>query len=81
MVSKTGCIVDMITKFAVQTKDGDRLASREAFMMMHPAREPDNELQPGDLIELEEGIFVLNDDLNPMTMATKEQIRQANERR
>lgn len=69
----------MITKFVIQTPNGERLASREAFMMMHPALEPDCELQEGDVIELEEGFFVLNDDLNPMELATEEQIRQASE--
>lgn len=70
----------MITKFVIQTPNGERLASREAFMMMHPAREEDCELQQGDVVELEEGFFVLNDDLNPMELATDEQIRQARER-
>ncbi len=60
--------------------DGQRLASREAFMVMHPAREPDHGLSPGDLVELEEGIFVLNDDLNPMELATDEQIRALGDR-
>lgn len=65
----------MITPFLMPS--GDRLASREAFMMNHPALDPDCTLQPGDVIELEEGYFVLNDDLNPMELATPEQIRQA----
>lgn len=70
----------MITKFMLPTKDGDRLASREAFMMMHPATEPDCTLEEGDIIELEEGFFVLNDDLNPMELATEEQIASARQR-
>lgn len=70
----------MITKFMVQTEDGDHLASREAFMMMHPARDLNCTLEEGDIIELEEGFFMLNDDLNPMKLATEEQIRQARER-
>jgi hypothetical protein len=70
----------MITKFMVQTEDGDRLASREAFMIMHPARDSDCTLEEGDIIELEEGFFVLNDDLNPMELATEEQIASARER-
>lgn len=69
----------MITKFMLETENGDRLASREAFMMMHPARDPDCTLEEGDIIELEEGFFVLNDDLNPMELATEEQIRKARE--
>lgn len=64
----------MIIRFAIQTKDGEILASREAFMMLHPARQPDCTLKEGDIIELEEGFFVLNDDLNPMELATEEQI-------
>lgn len=64
----------MIIRFALQTENGEVLASREAFMMMHPARDPDCTLKEGDVIELEEGFFVLNDDLNPMDLATEEQI-------
>lgn len=70
----------MITKFVIQTEDGDRLASREAFMMLHPAREEGCTLEEGDIIELKEGFFVLNDDLNPMELATEEQISRARER-
>jgi hypothetical protein len=70
----------MITKFMIQTKDGERLASRDAFMMMHPARDPNCTLEEGDIIELEEVFFVLNDDLNPMELATEEQISRARER-
>ncbi len=51
--------------------DSDKLATREAFMMCHPARYPDCELEEGDLIELQEGIFRLNDDLNPMELVEK----------
>jgi hypothetical protein len=43
------------------------------------ALEPDCLFQPGDLVELEEGIFVLNEELNPMELATVEQIKQAQE--
>ena len=64
----------MITKFMV---DETRLASREVYMMMHPALEPDCELTEGDVIELVEGFFVLNDDLNPTQIATEEQIQKA----
>ncbi len=71
----------MITKFMIQTQDGEVLASREAFMMMHPARDPeDKTLKEGDIIELEEGFFVLNDDLNPMELVTQEQIDLAREK-
>lgn len=66
----------MITRLMIPTTSGKTLASREAFMMMHPAREEDCSLSPGDVIELEEGFFVLNDDLNPMELATTEQIKQ-----
>jgi hypothetical protein len=44
---------------------------------MHPALEPDCSFLPGDLVKLQEGIFVLNEDFNPMELATDEQIRQA----
>jgi len=64
----------MITKFMI---DETRLANREMYMMMHPALEPDCELTEGDVIELVKGFFVLNSDLNPMQMATEEQIQKA----
>lgn len=48
-------------------------------MMNHPGLD-DPDLKKGDVIELEEGFFVLNDDLNPMELATEEQIRQAMEK-
>jgi hypothetical protein len=67
----------MITKFMLSTQDGERLASREAYMMMHPALEDDCTLVAGDVIELEEGFFILNEDLNPMELATEEQIQRA----
>lgn len=41
----------MITRFVIQTEDGDRLASQEAFIM-HPARDPDCTLSEDDVIEL-----------------------------
>ncbi len=62
----------MITKFLI---DENHLATREMYMMMHPVLEPNCELIEGDVIELEEGFFVLNDDLNPMQMATEAQIQ------
>ena len=45
-------------------------------MMNHPGVN-DEDLQPGDIIELVEGFFVLNADLNPTQLATDEQMRQA----
>ena len=42
-----------------------------------PALEPDCEFTEGDAIEMVEGFFVLNDDLNPMQMAMKEPIQKA----
>ena|GEM_PF-3446529 len=57
--------------------DGVTLASREAWMMMHPSLDPDCMFESGDLVQLEEGIFVLNDDLNPMVLATDAQVQQA----
>jgi hypothetical protein len=50
--------------------DGKSLASHDAYMMMHPGL-GDEGLKPGDLIELEEGIFQLNDDLNPVPYEEK----------
>ena len=64
----------MITKFMI---DETRLATREMYMMMHPALEPDCELTEGDIIELVKGFFVLSSDLNPMQIATDEQIQKA----
>lgn len=69
----------MIHKIYIASTDGSHfLASREAYMMTHPGLD-DPDLKPGDVIELEEGFFVLNDDLNPMELATKEQIQRARE--
>lgn len=70
----------MIHQMLFEDQNGQRLATREMYMMMHPACEPDCGLYEGDVIELEEGFFVLNADLNPMQLATEEQIRQAKER-
>lgn len=47
---------------------------------MHPAREPDCIFSERDVVELEEGFFVLNDDLNQMQLATREQIDLAREK-
>ncbi len=57
--------------------NGDQLADHDAWMIMHPALELDCSFLPSDLVKLKEGIFVLNEDLNPMELATDEQIRQA----
>ncbi len=46
-------------------------------MMCHPARDRDCEMVEGDIVELEEGFFVLNQDLNPMERATEEQVKKA----
>lgn len=69
----------MIHKILIETSNGARLASREVYMMCHPAREPGCDLQEGNIVELEEGFFILNDDLNPMELATEEQIQRARE--
>lgn len=53
---------------------------RETFIMMHPAREPDCIFSERDVVELEEGFFVLNDDLHQMQLATREQIDLAREK-
>lgn len=67
----------MIHKIYIETRNGRQcLASRDAYMMAHPGL-GDPDLKPGDVIELEEGFFVLNDDLNPIELATKEQIQRA----
>lgn len=55
----------------------NRLVTGEIYMMIHPALKPDCELIEGDVIELEEGFFVLNDDLDPRQEATEEQIEKA----
>lgn len=47
-------------------------------MMMHTGLD-DPDLNEGDVIDLVEGFFVLNDYLNLMQLATEEQIRQARE--
>ena len=70
----------MIHQIQIETPFGLRLATREMYMMMHSARDPDCDLIEGDVIELEESFFVLNDDLNPISLAIEEQIRQARER-
>lgn len=55
--------------------NGTELASRDAWMMMHPGF--NNGYEPFDLIELREGIFRLNDDLVPIELATDEEIDRA----
>lgn len=57
--------------------NGKQLASHDAWMMMHPGLSADCPFSVGDLVELEEGIFVLNEDINPMELATDKQIQQA----
>jgi len=69
----------MIHQIQIETSNGICLATREIYMMNHPGLD-DPDLKKGDVIELEEGFFVLNDDLNPMELATEEQIRQAMEK-
>jgi len=69
----------MVHQILIETLNGVSLATREMYMMMHPGID-DPHFKEGDVIELEEGLFVLNDDLNPMQLATSEQIRQARER-
>lgn len=55
----------------------NRNASHDAWMMMHPGLSADCPFSVGDLEEGEEGIFVLNEDINPMELATDQQIQQA----
>lgn len=64
----------MIHQILFETPSGVYLATRQMYMMMHPGLD-DPDLKEGDVIELEEGFFVLNDDLNPMELVTEEQIR------
>lgn len=69
----------MIHQMLIETPDGLRLATREMYMMMHPGLD-DPDLSEGSVIELEEGFFVLNGDLNPTELATEDQICQAREK-
>lgn len=69
----------MIHQILFEDENGQGLATREIDMMMHPGLD-DPDLKEGDVIELEEGFFVLNNDFNPMQLASSEQIRQARER-
>lgn len=55
--------------------NGTEIATRDAWMMMHPGFNAG--YAPGDLIELQEGIFTLNDDLVPIELATAENIDRA----
>jgi hypothetical protein len=65
----------MIYRIERQLADGSlKLSSREMYMMEHPARDPDCPFKPGDLVRLEEGYFILNEDLNPMNLATEAEI-------
>lgn len=50
----------MIHQILFETPNGLRLATCEMYMMMHPGLD-DPDLKEGDVIELEEGFFVLND--------------------
>lgn len=55
----------MIHKICIETRNGCQLlASREAYMMTQPGLD-DPDLKPGDVIELKEKFFILNDELNP----------------
>lgn len=55
--------------------NGIDLASRDAWMMLHPGFNAG--YKPGDLIDLDEGIFVLDDELVPRRFATDEEIEKA----
>jgi hypothetical protein len=46
-------------------------------MMEHPARDPDCPFKSGDIVRLEESYFILNEDLNPMNLATEAEIELA----
>ncbi|WP_046663038.1 hypothetical protein [Microcystis aeruginosa] len=55
--------------------DGMTPATCEAWMIAHPGFNAGYET--GDLIDLEEGIFVLDDELVPWRFATDEEIDRA----
>jgi hypothetical protein len=68
----------MIYRIERQLANGSlKLSSREMYMMEHPARDPDCPFNPGDVVRLEEGYFILNEDLNPMNLATEAEIDRA----
>jgi hypothetical protein len=68
----------MIYRIERQLADGSlKLSSREMYMMEHPARDPNCPFKPGNVVKLEEGYFILNEDLNPMELATEEEIDRA----
>jgi hypothetical protein len=68
----------MIYRIEHQLADGSlKLSSREMYMMEHPARDPDCPFKSGDIVRLEEGYFIVNEDLNPMNLATEAEIERA----
>jgi hypothetical protein len=65
----------MIYKIEHELADGSlALSSRERYMMQHPSLDRDCPFKPGDIIKIEEGYFVLNEDLNPMRAATEAEL-------
>ena len=61
----------MIYKIEHKVADGSlTLSSQERYMMQHPSLDRDCPFRPGDIVRLEEGYFILNDDLLPSRSKT-----------
>ncbi len=64
--------------YPVLIPDGQTLASRDDAFLLHRSKcEAADELQPGDIVQLAEGYFVLDEDLMPMNPATRAEIERA----
>ncbi len=50
--------------------NGSQLASLEDYQTYHPLRNPKVNLKQGDYIQLKEGVFYLDEDLNPHTLSS-----------
>jgi hypothetical protein len=68
----------MIYRMEYELADGSKaLWNRDRYMMQHPALDRDCPFKPGDVVRIEEGYFILNEDLNPMDVATEEDLDRA----
>jgi hypothetical protein len=68
----------VIYKIEYELADGSlALSNHDRYMMEHPSLDRDCPFKSGDIVRLEEGYFILNDDLNPMRAATEEEIDRA----
>jgi hypothetical protein len=68
----------LLYKIEYELEDGSlALSGRDRYMIEHPALDPNCPFKPGDVIRLEEGYFILNEDLNPMRAATEDEIDRA----